>query len=753
MPNPYQPPADGPAAIDSAPVDLCNEYMMLNPGVASQPIEPSRVSIDEIIEKVTAYNPQAPVDVLRRAYDVSAKAHDGQMRKSGEPYVMHPLAVAEILTTLRMDVPSIVAGLLHDTVEDTLMPRETIEQQFGPDVLKLVDGVTKIGKIRFKSYEEKQAENFRKMILSMAEDIRVVLIKLADRLHNMRTLSVLRPDKQERIARETLEIYAPLANRLGIAWMKNELEDLCFKYLRSDAYQTLVAKVAKQLAERQRYVDSVIEKLKAAMAEYGFTGTVYGRPKHFYGIYSKMERREIPFEEVYDLIGIRIITDTKIACYGILGMIHSLWKPVPGRFKDYIGVPKSNLYQSLHTTVIGPQGEHVEFQIRTEEMHRIAEEGIAAHWRYKDQGQIDEKDNRLFAWLRQLVEWQKDLADNRQFLNSIKMDLFTDVIYAFTPKGDVIELVKGATPIDLAYAVHTEVGHHCTGAKINGKLAPLKSVIKSGDTVEILTSPTQVPSKDWLKLAKTPKAKTRIKHWIKLEEHKQSLDIGRKLLERELRRHHLSPNEVFKSDTLNAIASDSGLASVDDLLVALSYGRVSINHVINRLLPESALKEGLTDKLLTTIGKQPRGVTIKGINDIMINLAKCCNPVPGDKILGFITRGRGLSIHTADCPNVDELDYDRDRIVEVDWDVKDVATHPVKVSVITQDRPGMLAKISSAISAGDANISHAEVTTTDEKKAVFHFVVEVRDTNHLDKVFKGIEAVDGVLQCRRTRRG
>jgi GTP pyrophosphokinase len=725
----------------------------LDPPLASKPVESTTVSIDDIISRVTAYSPQAPVDVLRRAYEVSATAHDGQIRKSGEPYVMHPLAVAEILTTLRMDVPSIVAGLLHDTVEDTLMPRETIEQQFGPDVLKLVDGVTKIGKIRFKSYEEKQAENFRKMILSMAEDIRVVLIKLADRLHNMRTLSVLRPDKQQRIARETLEIYAPLANRLGIGWMKNELEDLCFRYLKSDAHQNLVGKVTTQLAERQRYVDSVIEKVKTAMAEYGLTGTVFGRPKHLYGIYSKMERREIPFEEVYDLIGIRIITDSKIACYGILGMIHSLWKPVPGRFKDYIGVPKSNLYQSLHTTVIGPQGEHVEFQIRTEEMHRIAEEGIAAHWRYKEHGQIDEKDNRLFAWLRQLVEWQTDLTDNREFLNSIKMDLFTDVIYVFTPKGDVIELVKGATPIDLAYAVHTEVGHHCTGARINGKLAPLKSVIKSGETVEILTSPNQVPSKDWLKIAKTPKAKARIKHWIKLEEHKQSLEIGRRLLERELRRNHLSPNEVFKSETLLAVATDSGLASVDDLLVALSYGRVSLNHVINRLLPESTLKEGLTDKLLGSIGKPPRGVTIKGINDIMINLAKCCNPVPGDKILGFITRGRGLSIHTADCPNVDELDYDRDRIVEVDWDVKDVATHPVKISVITQDRPGMLAKISAAISAGDANISHAEVTTTDEKKAVFHFVIEVRDTIHLDKVFKGIEAVEGVIQCRRARRG
>jgi GTP pyrophosphokinase len=480
---------------------------------------------------------------------------------------------------------------------------------------------------------------------------------------------------------------------------------------------------------------------------------VLGRPKHFYGIYSKMERREIPFEEVYDLIGIRIITDSKIACYGILGMIHSLWKPVPGRFKDYIGVPKSNLYQSLHTTVIGPQAEHVEFQIRTDEMNRVAEEGIAAHWRYKEHGQIDEKDSRLFAWLRQLVEWQQDLTDNRQFLNSIKMDLFSDVIYVFTPKGDVIELVKGATPIDMAYAVHTEVGNRCTGAKINGKIAPLKTPLKSGDTVEILTSPTQVPHKDWLKIARTPKAKARIKHWINIEERKQSLDIGKRLLERELRRHHLSPAEVFKSSAFLKIATESGLAGADDVFVALGYGRLSLNHVVNHLLPEAGLKEGLKDKLLNTIGRQSRGVTIKGVNDIMINLAKCCNPVPGDKILGFITRGRGLSIHTVDCPNIDELDYDRDRMVEVDWDVKQATTHPVKISVVAQDRPGMLAKTSAAITAAEANISHAEIMTTDDKKAMFHFVVDVLDTVHLAKVLQQLERVEGVIQTRRMRRG
>jgi guanosine-3',5'-bis(diphosphate) 3'-pyrophosphohydrolase len=707
----------------------------------------------EIIDRVIAYNPNADVSMISRAYGVCLKSHAGQLRESGEPYAVHPMEVALVLTQLKLDVPSIVAGLLHDIVEDTQYSTEQLAAEFGEDIAQLVDGVTKISKIQFKNYEEKQAENFRKMIISMAEDIRVVLIKLADRLHNMRTLQYLPEHKQMRIAQETIEIYAPLANRLGIGWMKSELEDLCLRYLKPEAYFSLSKKVSKKREERQKYLEKVIEATKKNLLQYGFKGEVLGRYKHLYGIYRKMERQGISFEEVYDLMGIRIITDTKMNCYAILGMIHSLWRPVPGRFKDYIGVPKSNLYQSLHTTVVGPEGEHVEFQIRTHEMHRIAEEGIASHWAYKEGGKIDEKDSRIFGWLRQLMEWQQELSDHRQFMDSVKTDLFTDVIYVFTPKGDVKELVKGATPIDFAYAVHTEIGNRCSGAKINGKIVSLKYQLRSGDTVEILTSPGQVPSKDWLKIAKTPKAKAKIKHLIKIEETKRSLEIGKRLLERELHRERLSPAEVFKSDKIFVSVREQGIATLDDLFVAVGYGKLSPHQVVRPLLPAADLKEGLKEKITRKIGLQKDAVKVRGVNDILIHLSKCCNPVPGDRIIGFITRGRGLSIHAVDCPNIDELDYDRDRLVEVDWDMGDTTTHPVEISVLTVDKPGLLALVSASIASARANISHAEISTTEDKKAILNFVVDITNIGHLDRVLRNIEKVEGVLQARRVRKG
>jgi GTP pyrophosphokinase len=710
-------------------------------------------TVDEIVEQVLRYSPQADASMICKAFELAESAHHGQLRHSGEPFLRHPLAVASILTQLKMDVPSIVAGLMHDTLEDTKLAREQIEKQFGKDVANLVDGVTKISRIEFKSYEEKQAENFRKMLLYMAEDIRVIVIKLADRLHNMRTLGCLPEHKQKRIAQETQEIYAPLANRLGIGWIKNELEDLCFRHLMPEVYFDLVAKLARKREEREKYIQDVVEIVKKNLVEYGFKGEVMGRPKHLFGIYQKMQRQAIPFEEVYDLLALRIITDTKINCYGILGMIHSLWRPVPGRFKDYIGVPKSNLYQSLHTTVIGPKGEHVEFQIRTEEMHRVAEEGIAAHWRYKEGGQIDERNTRLFGWLRQLLEWQQELSDNRQFLDSVKTDLFSDVVYVFTPKGDVKELLKGSTPIDFAYSVHTEIGNHCSGAKVNGKLVPLRYQLKSGDSVEILTSPTQTPNKDWLKLVKTPRAKAKIKHWISLEERRRSLDIGKKLFERELRTSHLSPSETLKSPKFLEVVKEFGLGCIDELLVAMGYGRISASQVISRLVPDTGLKEGVTEKIIRKVLPQEKGVQIKGVNDILIHLSKCCNPVPGDRIIGFITRGRGLSIHAVDCPNIDELDYDKDRLVEVEWDAKQTAPHPIQISVLTVDQPGMLASVSASISATDTNISHAEIKTTEDKKAILNFVVDILNTAHLEKVLKNIRQVKGVLQAKRIRRG
>jgi len=720
------------------------------------PYDTTITNLDELIARVRSYNPEADVDLVSRAYAFSAKAHEGQMRRSGEPYLQHPLAVAGVLTSLRSDVSAIVAGLLHDTLEDTLATPEVLEQQFGKDIVRLVDGVTKIGKIQFRNHEEKQAENFRKMVLSMADDIRVILIKLADRLHNMRTLEHLHEAKRQQIAQETLEIYAPLANRLGIGWLKNELEDLCLKYLKPDVYATLKLRVAKRDEERQQYINEVTRVVKQALTEAGLKGEVHGRPKHLYGIYQKMERQAISFEEVYDLTAIRIITDTKMNCYALLGLIHSLWRPVPGRFKDYIAIPKSNLYQSLHTTVVGPKGEHVEFQIRTEEMHRVAEYGIAAHWKYKEHGQIDDRDGKVFSWLRQFVEWHQDLADNRQFMDSVKLDLFHDVVYVFTPKGMVKEMPLGSTPVDFAYAIHTEVGDRCVGAKVNGKIVPLKHPLTSGDTVEILTSQNQVPHKDWLKFVRTPRAKTKIKHWLKVEEQKRSLEIGRRLLEREFRRHEMPPAQMLKSDRLLGVAHEMGFETTDEMSAAIGYGRLSTGQVLTRLAPtvpqdgggaphEPAPTRPAADR------QEEKGVKVRGGRDLLMQLSRCCNPVPGDRIMGYITRGRGLTIHSVGCPNLEALDYDKERLVEVDWDTSTAGTHPVKVSVLAVDKTGVLANVSAAIAGAEANISRADITTREDRKAVLDFVVEVSNTTHLARVLKAIEGVEGVITARRIR--
>jgi GTP diphosphokinase / guanosine-3',5'-bis(diphosphate) 3'-diphosphatase len=712
-------------------------------------------NLDDLIARVRSYNPEADVDLVSRAYAFSARAHAGQMRQSGEPYLQHPLAVAGVLTSLRSDVSAIVAGLLHDTLEDTLATPEVLEQEFGKDIVRLVDGVTKIGKIQFRNHEEKQAENFRKMVLSMADDIRVILIKLADRLHNMRTLEHLHEAKRQQIAQETLEIYAPLANRLGIGWLKNELEDLCLKYLKPDVYATLKLRVAKRDEERQEYINEVIRVVRQALGEAGLKGEVHGRPKHLYGIYQKIERQSISFEEVYDLTAIRIITDTKMNCYALLGLIHSLWRPVPGRFKDYIAIPKSNLYQSLHTTVVGPKGEHVEFQIRTEDMHRVAEYGIAAHWKYKEQGQVDDRDGKVFSWLRQFVEWHQDLADNRQFMDSVKLDLFHDVVYVFTPKGMVKEMPLGSTPVDFAYAIHTEVGDRCVGAKVNGKIVPLKHQLTSGDTVEILTSPTQVPHKDWLKFVRTPRAKTKIKHWLKIEEQKRSLEIGRRLLEREFRRHEMAPAQMLKSDRLVAVAHELGFDTTDEMSAAVGYGRLSTAQVLNRLAPApqeaKAVQEEPHPARPAPDRQDEKGVKVRGGRDLLMQLSRCCNPVPGDRIMGYITRGRGLTIHSVGCPNLEALDYDKERLVEVDWDTSTASTHPVKVSVLAVDKTGVLANVSSAISGAEANISRAEISTREDRKAVLDFVVEVSNTVHLGRVLKAIEGVEGVITARRIR--
>ena len=714
--------------------------------------------LDQLLDRIRSYAADADIGLVRKAHEFSAKAHQGQLRRSGEPYLQHPIAVAGVLTSLKADVVAIVAALLHDTLEDTVATPEELEREFGKDVVHLVDGVTKIGKITFRSYEEKQAENFRKMVLSMADDIRVVLIKLADRLHNMRTLEHLGAAKREEIAQETLEIYAPVANRLGIGWIKNELEDLCLKHLKPEVYESLRVLVAKRDEDRQQYIDEVSQLVKKAMQENGLAGQVYGRPKHLYGIYQKMNKQSITFEEVYDLTALRIVIDTKMNCYAVLGVIHSVWRPVPGRFKDYIAIPKSNLYQSLHTTVVGPKGEHVEFQIRTEEMHRIAEHGIAAHWKYKEQGQVADRDSKAFGWLHQFVEWHEDLTDNRQFMDSVKLDLFHDVVYVFTPKGIVKELPRGSTPVDFAFAIHTQVGDHCVGAKVDGKIVPLKYQLTSGDTVEILTSPTQSPHKDWLKFVRTSRAKTKIKHWIKLEEQKRSIEIGRRLLESEFRRQGMAPARMFKSAELLDAARQLGFDSTDELAAAVGFGHMATSQVIGKLTaPSSAAQAPATAPERPAARKavggksDDTGVQVKGSRDLLMQLSRCCHPVPGDRILGYITRGRGLTIHAVDCPNLEALDYDKERLVEVEWDTATPSTHSVKMSIVAVDKTGVLANVSSAIAECHANISRAEIATREDQKAVLDFVVEVSDTRHLEQVLKAVERVDGVITARRMR--
>ncbi|MEK6700370.1 MAG: bifunctional (p)ppGpp synthetase/guanosine-3',5'-bis(diphosphate) 3'-pyrophosphohydrolase [Nitrospirota bacterium] len=713
------------------------------------------VRLEDIVERLQKSHPDADVDLVKRAYIFSAKAHQGQTRLSGEAYLNHPIEVAGILADLKLDAATVAAGILHDTIEDTTSTHEEIKSLFGEETAKLVDGMTKLSRMELQTREQREAENFRKMIVAMANDVRVILIKLADRLHNMRTLKFLPPEKQKHIARETLDIYAPLANRLGIAKIKTELEDLSFMHLNPEAYREIARQVAQKRVERQAYLDELVELVKRRLAEHGYKGEITGRPKHFYGVWQKMQKQGISFDEVYDLIAIRIITDTKMNCYAILGLIHSLWTPIPGRFKDFIGVPKSNLYRSLHTTVIGPRGERVEFQLRTEDMHRVAEEGIAAHWRYKEKSAISQRDEQQFAWLRQLLEWQQDLPDAKEFMETVKGDLFPDVVYVFTPRGDVKELPLGSTPVDFAYSVHTDIGHQCVGAKVNGKIVPLKYQLQNGDRIEVSTQAGHTPSRDWLKFVKTSKARTRIKAWVKAEERRRSTLLGKELLEKELRKHDLNPSKVFKAEDLPRVAQEMSHNTLDDLLAAIGYGKVSAHQVTNKLTPDKPHIEPVPRKPLKKAASKSAGgaMKISGMDNMLIHLSKCCNPVPGDKVMGFITRGRGVSIHTADCPNVADLAFDRDRLVEVSWGDFAAAPHAVKITVRTEDKPGLLASISSSISAAEANITHAEASIGEDRQATLNFTIDIKDVDHLNRIIKNIEAINGVLNVQRVKTG
>ena len=712
------------------------------------------LTIDSVVTAVEQYHPQADTDLIRRAYLFAAEAHKHQKRKSGIPYISHPLEVASILTELQMDAMTIASALLHDTIEDTDAGEEQIASDFSPDVAALVSGVTKLSKLEFFSQEERQAESFRKMLVAMAKDIRVILVKLADRLHNLRTLEHMADHKQRLVARETLEIYAPLAHRLGITWMKAEMEDLSFLYLHPRAYQEIEAQFTGEQDASERYLAQVQETVAKELAQMRIDCRLSGRPKHYYSIYQKMQRQQLPFEEVHDLLAVRVITDTVRNCYAILGIIHALWKPIPGRFKDYIALPKPNMYQSLHTTVLGPERQRIELQIRTEEMHRTAEEGIAAHWHYKERGSTEENEE-YFAWLRQLIEWQQDLKDPIEFMETVKIDMFPEEVYVFTPRGEVKTFPRGATAVDFAYSVHTDVGHQCTGAKVNGRMVPLRYQLRNGDTIEVLTSTSHVPNRDWLRWVVTPRARTRIKAWLKSEDKERSVALGMRNLEHEIRKYTPTPQPYVKTDVLLAAAPAFGCHRANDLLEAVGYGRVSALQVTHRLLPSNLIKEKTKQgKAVAPSGRQqPRseGVRVHGLTDVLINFARCCSPLPGDRIVGYVTRGRGVSVHTTDCESTRKLEYDAERRTSVSWDDAAETLHPAAIALVTHDEQGVLANVSAAVSACKVNISRFHTTTTMEKKAYMDITVDVRDVNHLNEVIRRIEGVRGVLSVERAR--
>jgi guanosine-3',5'-bis(diphosphate) 3'-pyrophosphohydrolase len=705
-----------------------------------------------LIEAIPKYQPGANLDVLERAYRFSEASHQGQQRASGEPYLSHPVEVANLLVDFKMDVTTVTAGLLHDVLEDTHATKAELEREFGKEIAELVDGVTKIGKLAFSSREERQAENFRKMLIAMARDLRVIMIKLADRLHNMRTLHFLPPEKGRKIAQETLDIYAPLAHRLGMANVKAELEDLALRTLHPDAYVDLQRKVAKRRLEREADINQVIAIIERKLSEVGIESQIRGRPKHFYSIWKKMHDQGREFDEIYDLTAVRVITRSVRDCYGALGVIHSLWKPVPGRFKDFIAMPKVNMYQSLHTTVIGPKGEPVEIQIRTWDMHRIAEGGIAAHWLYKEKKTGKDKIDDSLLWLRQLMETQQDTKDPQEFLDSVRVDLFPDEVYVFTPKGDVKALPDGATPIDFAYTVHTKVGEHTVGAKVNGKLVPLRYVLRQGDIVEIVTSPNQHPSRDWLKIAKSTRARTKINQWLKVEERARSIELGREMFEREAKKYRLNASALIGGEDIKKIASDLGHPTVDDLLASVGYGKASLHQLLNRLVPGGLLEPTERPRPASTRPKAEQGVRIRGVEDLLVRFAKCCNPLPGDPIVGFITRGRGLTVHARDCLTVAKSVLDRERIIDVEWDVEEPAKRPVRVAVyIGRDRPGLLSEITGAIGGKNGNITKAEVTVTDDRRGINNFVIEVADLTHLQDIMTAIREVADVINVERVR--
>ncbi|HUH61345.1 MAG TPA: bifunctional (p)ppGpp synthetase/guanosine-3',5'-bis(diphosphate) 3'-pyrophosphohydrolase [Terracidiphilus sp.] len=727
--------------------------------------------IENLLRQVRANRPHEDISLIRKAWEFCVRQHEGQVRASGEPYIIHPLEVAEVLAEMKLDATAIAAGLLHDAVEDTPATREQVEAEFGHQVAHIVEGVTKIDKIQFANREDRQAENVRKMLLAMVTDVRVVLIKLADRLHNMRTLVHLSPERQEAIARETLDIYAPLAHRLGMGKVRGELEDLAFRYTDPVSFEQVSASVEARRVEGEQFLRGVEDILNEQLRENNVEARVEWRIKRIYSIFQKQQRSKVSFDQVYDLLAVRVITQDVASCYAVFGLIHTLWRPVPGRIKDFIAIPRANRYQSLHTTVIGEGGHQFEVQIRTEEMHRIAEEGIAAHWKYKaGESAVTARDEERLNWIRQLVEWQKEMTDPNEFLSSLKMDLYPDEVYTFTPKGKVVVVPADATPVDFAYTIHTEVGHTCVGAKVNGRMVPLRTKLRTGDIVEIVTQKDHKPSRDWLTFVKSPRARNKIKHWLNEDQRVRAVEIGRKLLEREARKFKVPMSQIDDRD-LGRIANEYGVATAADLLATLGQGKHSAHQVLGKLTPEiltpaeaesgGELKPGtpvMPDSVRKLHLTGSDSLQVEGQNDLLVYRARCCNPIRGEEIVGYVTRGKGVAVHARNCTNVQNLLYESDRRIAVEWArVGDespghVARYPVKITVYCDDRAGLLKEMTAVISEDDTNIRGVEVKRAENGEAVVEFVVEAEDLHHLNRMVLGLRRVPGVRAVQRTQK-
>ena len=741
--------------VASEPASL-SESVSLPP-----PSDPVEQLYRELQAKIREYRPKDDLAPLDRAYQFARERHEGQMRDSGEPYMIHPLMVARILAEMRLDVVGMETGLLHDVVEDTSVTVEEVREKFGEEVARCVDGVTKLSKLDFFSAEDRQAESFRKMLLAMVEDIRVIMVKLADRIHNMRTLGYLAPERRQRIARETIEIYAPIAHRLGMGKVRGELEDLAFQYLEPDAYKEIIASIESKRHSNEEFLEEILQTVEAELRREGIPARIEGRVKRPYSVFQKLRRQKITVDQVYDLMALRILTDSVKNCYAALGVIHNRWRPIPGRIKDFIAIPRPNLYQSLHTSVVGPQGQTFEVQIRTEEMHRIAEEGIAAHWKYKEGRKGPAADDQRIAWLRHLVEWQRDMQDPGEFMSTLKVDLYPEEAYTFTPKGKVIVLPREATPIDFAYAIHSDVGNTCVGAKVNGRIVPLRSQLRNGDIVEIMTQPGHQPSKDWLAFVRTSRARNKIKHVINASERLKAIEIGEKYLEKEARRLGVQMARIARA-SLEQVAASYGYAKTEDLYAALGYGRFSARQVLSKVAPDKVDEEpeSVAPEVEPAAGGAPAGpgrqqdhdavIKVRGMDDLLVYRAKCCNPIRGEAIVGYVTRGKGVAVHSRACPNVQNLMYDVERKIEVEWVRAVDEAFPVRIVVHTDDRPGMLNQLTGVLSDESTNIRSLEARSlTDQVGGVVEMTVDVRDKKQLEKLVSAMRRISGVRDVER----